>query len=92
MEVVDGCSGLRSLTTMIALSLALIDFSGLTLGRRWLDFLAAFPIAIFINIFRLTVTALMASKYGEEVAQGFLHDFSGWLAFILGLLIFFGIT
>lgn len=92
LEVVDACSGLRSLTTMIALSLALIYFSGLTLGRRWLVFLAAFPIAILINIFRLTVTALMASKYGEEVAQGFLHDFSGWLTFVLGLLMLWGIT
>ncbi len=92
LEVVDACSGLRSLTTMIALSLALIYFSRLTLGRRWLVFLAAFPIAILINIFRLTVTALMASKYGEEVAQGFLHDFSGWLTFVLGLLMLWGIT
>ena len=92
LEVVDACSGLRSLTTMIALSLALIYFSGLTLVRRGVVFLAAFPIAIFINIFRLTVTALMASKYGEEVAQGFLHDFSGWLTFVLGLIILWGLT
>lgn len=92
LEVVDACSGLRSLTTMLALSLALIYFSKLNLTRRWLVFFAAFPIAIFINIFRLTVTALMASKYGEKVAQGFLHDFSGWLTFVLGLLILWGIT
>lgn len=92
LEVVDACSGLRSLTTMIALSLALIYFSGLTLVRRGVVFLAAFPIAILINIFRLTVTALMASKYGEEVAQGFLHDFSGWLTFVLGLIILWGLT
>lgn len=92
LEVVDACSGLRSLTTMIALSLALIYFSKLTLVSRCVVFLAAFPIAIFVNIFRLTCTALLASKYGEKVAQGFLHDFSGWLTFVVGLAMLWGIT
>lgn len=92
LEVVDACSGLRSLTTLIALSLAFVYFSNLSRARRAIVFIAAFPIAIFVNVFRLTVTAVMANKYGAEVAQGFLHDFSGWLTFVLGLLMLWGIT
>ncbi len=90
LEVVDACSGLRSLTTMCALSAALAWFCRGALWRRWLLFLAAFPIAILINVIRLTATALLASRYGEEVAQGFLHEFSGILVFVLGLVLLWG--
>jgi exosortase len=85
LEVVDACSGLRSLTTMFALSAAVAWFGHYPSWRKWLVFLAAAPIAIFVNMVRLTATALLASRYGEEVAQGFLHEFSGMLVFILGL-------
>lgn len=85
LEVVDACSGLRSLTTMFALSAAVAWFAHYSPWRKWVVFFAAAPIAIFVNMFRLTATALLASRYGKEVAQGFLHDFSGMLVFILGL-------
>ena len=86
LEVIDACSGLRSLTTMFALSGAFAWFSALSTNRKWILFLAAAPIAIFANIVRLTGTAGLASVYGEKVAQGFLHDFSGMFVFIIGLL------
>jgi exosortase A len=85
LEVVAACSGLRSLVTMFALSAMLAFLSDLSLSRRWILFLSAAPIAIFANIVRLTVTALLASKYGSEVAHGFLHGMSGVLTFVLGL-------
>ena len=85
LEVVAACSGLRSLVTMFALSGLLIWISDLSSGRKWLLFLAAAPVAIFANIVRLTLTAGLASFYGEKVAQGFLHDFSGLFTFVFGL-------
>lgn len=85
LEVVDACSGLRSLTTMFALSVALAWFSGYPVWKKWTLFFAAAPIAIFANIVRLTLTAGLASVYGEKVAQGFLHDFSGLFTFLFGL-------
>jgi len=85
LEVVDACSGLRSLTTMFALAAALAWFSDCATWKKWLLFFAAAPVAIFANIVRLTATAGLASVYGEKVAQGFLHDFSGLFTFIFGL-------
>ena len=87
LEVVDACSGLRSLTTMFALSAALAWFSNYPNWKKWTLFLAAAPIAIFANIIRLTGTAGLASIYGEKVAQGFLHDFSGLFTFVFGFIL-----
>ena len=87
LEVVDACSGLRSLTTMFALSAALAWFSDSTAWKKWVLFLAAAPIAIFANIVRLTGTAGLASVYGGKVAQGFLHEFSGLFTFVVGLML-----
>jgi exosortase len=87
LEVVDACSGLRSLTTMFALAAALAWFSDLSRWKKWALFLLAAPVAMFANIVRLTATAALASMYGEKVAQGFLHDFSGLFTFLFGLLL-----
>lgn len=92
LEVADACSGLRSLTSLLALSAALVFFTDHSRLKKWLLFFSAAPIAILTNILRLTVTAVLASKYGEKVAQGFLHEFSGWLVFMLGLAMLFGVN
>ncbi len=92
LEVVAACSGLRSLMTMFALSGALAFISELPRWKKWLLFFAAAPIAVIANITRLTGTAILASRYGSDVAQGFLHDFSGLVVFGLGLGLLVGVN
>ena len=87
LEIVAACSGLRSLFTMFALSSLLVWMSSLPLSRKWILFFSAAPAAILANIIRLSTTAILASRFGSDVALGFLHDFSGWLTFVVGLCI-----
>ncbi len=85
LEVSEACSGLRSLFSLMALSL-LVGY--LSIGKPWPTLILAvltFPIAITANIFRIFVTALLAYAVSPEIAEGFLHTLSGLTVFIVAL-------
>jgi len=86
LQVVDACSGLRSLLSLSALAAAMAYLTQRTFLAGILLFLASVPVAIGANVLRLTVTAILASMYGERVAEGFLHQFSGVLVFAFAII------
>jgi exosortase len=90
LEVVEACSGIRSLMTLMALAVA---YGYLVSPRRWVRYaLAAFmvPVAIGTNAVRIMGAAIVARHLGPAAAEGFLHKFSGWVIFLVALVLMFG--
>jgi len=90
LSVVEACSGIRSLLSLTFLSLVYGYFFE---KRRWLRvllFVATIPIAIVANGSRVTLTGLL-SQWKPELAEGFFHESTGWVIFMiaLGILIVF---
>lgn len=85
LQVVEACSGLRSLVTLLALSALVAFLTPMPIWRKWVLFLAAVPVALACNVLRLVATAVLAQYFGPGMAHGFMHDFSGFVVFGLGL-------
>ncbi len=89
LEVAEACSGIRSLISLLALSVVFAYFSQKTTLKRVLLVLSTFPIAIIANAARVTGTGILAHHYGDKVAQGFFHGFSGWILFVVAFACLF---
>jgi len=48
------------------------------------------PIAIVTNAIRIMGAALLARNYGPSAAEGFLHEFSGWVIFLVAMVLMVG--
>jgi exosortase len=91
LEVAEACSGIRSLMALIALGTVYAYFSERTMWKRWVIIIAAVPVAIAANAFRVAGTGVLAHYFGDDAAQGFYHDFSGWLVFVVAFVLLLGI-
>ena len=91
LEVAEACSGIRSLMSLLALGTVFAYFTQRVAWKRWCLVASAVPVAIAANAFRVAGTGVLAHYIGEETAQGFYHDFSGWLVFVVALLLLFAI-
>ena len=49
---------------------------------------ATVPIAVIANVFRVSMTGILAVWVSPKAADGFFHTFSGLLVFGLGLVLF----
>lgn len=89
LEVVEACSGIRSLMTLITLAIA---YGYLVEDRRWIRWvmvLIMIPIAIVSNSIRILGAGVLTYHFGPSMAQGFFHEFSGWVIFVAALLLMF---
>lgn len=84
--VAESCSGYRSMVTLLALGSLYAYLQKTTLTKKWIIFLSVIPLGIAGNIFRIFVTGLIGHYVGIKYAEGFFHEFSGAVVFLIAIL------
>jgi len=79
--VAEACSGLRSLMALITLGVVFAYFFRRSTVERIIIVASAIPIAILVNSFRVALTGILTYYYGEQAAQGAIHEFQGFFTF-----------
>lgn len=103
LEVVEACSGIRSLMTLMTLALVLAYFTSENrekFSKGWFGFLKNFdfwrtvillvmaiPIAILTNAGRVAATGIFTYYYGKRATESFLHSSAGWVVFIVAFIL-----
>jgi exosortase len=85
LNVVEACSGIRSLLSLTFLSLVYGYFFERRTWVRVVLFFSTIPIAIIANGSRVTATALV-TLIKAELAEGFFHEAQGWVIFMVALV------
>ncbi len=90
--VEDACAGMNSIVGLTAITLFYIYLMHRASWRYSLLLVALIvPVAVFVNILRVTALILLTYYAGDAVAQGFLHATTGMVLFALALGAMFGL-
>lgn len=105
LEVVQACSGIRSLMTLVTLALVLVYFtrnkskSNQTSFWKNFDFwravilmFSAVPIAILTNAARVTATGVLTYYYGKRATESVWHEMAGWLVYVVALILLLSVN
>lgn len=82
LEVVEACSGIRSLMSLIALAVGFGYFVEKRLWARITLVVLMVPIAVASNALRVVGAGVVTYLWGPQWAEGFFHLFQGWLIFV----------
>jgi exosortase len=85
LNVVEACSGIRSLISLTFLSLVYAYFTDARVWMRWVLLAATIPIAIVANAMRVAITGLL-TQVNTELARGLFHEIEGYIVFIIALV------
>jgi len=89
LQVVNACSGLRSMTSILTLSAL---FGYLLLNSFWsksLLFLSGIPISIVVNIIRIVLLAVVSHFFTMDIGTEPFHSLLGVTVFIFALVFLF---
>ncbi len=84
-QIVEACSGLRSLISLMTLSLILGYFTLIKSWSVFLLFMFSIPIAIFVNVVRVVFLILAYYYVHVDLAVGLTHTVFGLVLFLIGL-------
>ncbi len=88
-EVVQACSGLRSLITLLTLATVIAYFTLRFNTLRGILIVSAIPAAILVNIIRVTAMIVVYHLWGYNLTEGAVHTTIGVVIFILAISIIY---
>lgn len=83
LEVAEACNGLRYLFPLMTFGLIAAYFFKVALWKRAVLFASTIPITIIMNSVRIGLIGVTVEYWGPSMAEGLLHDFEGWVMFML---------
>jgi exosortase len=87
VNVVEACSGLRMLVVFFAFATAVALIVKRPLWEKLLLVVSAIPIALVVNVLRITATGVLYETVSGQVAKLVFHDLAGWLMMPIALVI-----
>jgi exosortase len=90
--VTEACSGLRSLTALIAIGVVIGGIWLKTWWSRVLLLLAAIPVAIAVNVLRIFITGFFTYYVGPGLGSGIMHYTEGWALFTVAFVVLGGMA
>ncbi len=87
LNIADACSGLRMLTIFLALAVAMVFLVERPWWDKFIILLSAVPIALIVNVIRITMTGLLFMAVGSEneFAHKLGHDWAGYFMMPMAL-------
>lgn len=89
LQVAEACSGMRYMFPLMSFGFLCAVLTRGNWWQRGILFVSTVPITIVMNSFRIGIIGILVNYYGIEQAEGFLHDFEGWVIFMSCVLILF---
>lgn len=81
------CSGIYSLIAFAMFATFIAYIARGSIIKKLALFSIGFLMLLILNIFRITLTVLIAYRIGEEIAMTIFHTFSGWILIFVGVLL-----
>jgi exosortase len=92
LDVADPCSGIRSLTAMMALTAIYGYLVMRGFWRKWALFLAGIPLAMAGNVFRIVIIGILSEAINTDIATGLPHDYAGFIVFGIAISLMVGVS
>ena len=90
LQVAEACSGLRYLFPLMTLGFLMAYFYKGARWKRVVLFLSSIPITVLMNSIRIGIIGVTVERWGIRMAEGFLHDFQGWMVFMVSASLMLG--
>ena len=87
LEVVQACSGLRSLVSLLTLAVVFGYLSLKSNVLRTLLFISGLPVAVCVNILRVLLMIIAFHYLNLDLTKDSVHSFFGMIIFVVALII-----